>query len=666
MKQYSQQQIKFLKDNFQQGQKAMQMGMYSRAEKCFLDVLKIGPEIIEAQNALAFAYAANKQHAKASTQFKSILKANPNDAHTHHNLANSLYGQKLFEEAVEHYQRAIELNPNLIDSHIHCGFAYRMQNKYDEAIACLHRALNLDKKNVKAFHGLGMTYVDIEDYPRALECLENACGLAPANAEFRVSFARVLELASLDYEAGLQYHKACETDPNYIDGFFLYGTYLIKHHRYDEALECTNRSAHLVPNDLDVIDQFGTVYLGMGNTDAAINSFESALSVKSQRLSSLMGLEQTYQDLGKLDDALKLCDRIIGVDPETPRGYILKSRIKKSKSGDDLVQHLLRFLERDDLDSSSITNLNFALGKTFDDQNNYAEAFKYYASANALRNETQHYDPESDKVRVSKLIEIFNTDLFQQRQHFGIQSNLPVIIVGMPRSATTLTEQIISSHRDVIGAGEVAFWGRSQTAMPLRLNTDTPYPECVLELQNDQAKDIASMYESTLRKIVGTANNPKHITDKMPHNFLSVGLIALLFPNVKFIHTKRNPIDICLSIFFQNFNDNHPYSFDLENLGLHYKQYERIMRHWHEVLPGRIMDINYADTIADPEYWSRKLISHIGLEWDEACLAPHKLERSVKTASHWQVRQPIYKTSVERWKNYEEYLQPLIQALKSD
>ncbi|MGZ8271002.1 MAG: sulfotransferase family protein, partial [Methylophilus sp.] len=169
----------------------------------------------------------------------------------------------------------------------------------------------------------------------------------------------------------------------------------------------------------------------------------------------------------------------------------------------------------------------------------------------------------------------------------------------------------------------------------------------------------------TLKKIAGLANAPKHITDKMPHNFLNIGLIALLFPNVKIIHTIRDPIDTCLSIFFQYFNaKGHPYSFDLSNLGYHYKQYQRIMQHWHEVLPGRVMDIHYEETVADPEYWSRKLIDHVGLEWNEACLAPHRLERTVKTASHWQVRQPIYKTSVQRWKNYEEFIGPLIEALK--
>ena len=182
----------------------------------------------------------------------------------------------------------------------------------------------------------------------------------------------------------------------------------------------------------------------------------------------------------------------------------------------------------------------------------------------------------------------------------------------------------------------------------------------------DQAREIAAKYTELLRKIAGPGTNSLHITDKMPHNFVNLGLIALLFPNAPIIHCKRDALDNCLSIFFQNFAGDHPYAYDLANLGHQHKQYERLMAHWHEVLPGRIFDISYEDTIADPEFWSRQLIQHVGLQWDDACLAPHKLERTVKTASHWQVRQPIYNTSVARWKHYEQHLGPLKAALGLD
>jgi tetratricopeptide (TPR) repeat protein len=667
MKHNNHKQLDYLSEIFRQGQQALQVGLFNQAEKSFKEVIKIRPDIIEAQIALAFVYATSKQHTKATVQFKQVLKTNPQHAHSHHNLANSLYEEKSYTEAIDHYQAAIKLDKSLVDSHIHCGMTYRKVKEYELAIKCLHQALNLDNVNAKAFHVLGMLYADLEDYPRALECLENATGLAPKHAEFRVSFALILEEASLDYEAGIQYHRACEIDPNYLDSFTLYGSYLFKNLRHDEAIECFMRAETLSPQNLDIFDQLGQTYFAMGDTDAALIKFNASLQKEPNRITSLLGIEQVYQETGELDNAIEFCDKIIAVDAKQATGYILKCRVKKSKVGDGLAEHLLGFLEQEDLDVSGKTSINFALGKIFDDQNNYQQAFKHYSAANLQKNEGLNYSPEADVERFSKLIEVFDADFFKKHQHLATASNLPIFIVGMPRSATTLTEQIISSHPNVLGAGEVIFWSKAPTAMPLRLNSKTAYPECIAEISTEQAQEIAALYEQTLHKVVGKDNTPLHITDKMPHNFLNVGLIALLFPHAKIIHTKRDPIDTCLSIFFQNFNDsNHSYGYDLGNLAFHYKQYQRIMDHWHSVLPGRIMDIHYADTIADPEFWTRKLIEHIGLAWNDACLSPHKLERSVKTASHWQVRQPIYKTSVERWRNYEEFLGPLIHALKNN
>lgn len=665
MNQQSQIHSSYINENFQQGLKAIEMGRYNRAEKHFLDILKKTPQLIEARNYLAYVYVASKQHEKATAQLQIVLQFNPEHAQTHHNLANSLHEQELYEEAISHFHKAIKLDPDFVEAHIHCGISYRMQKNYDAAIESLHHALNIDKSNARAFHVLGMIYAEIEDYPRALECLENASGLAPKHAEYRVSFATVLEKASLDYEAGIQYHKACEADPNYLNAFKLYANLLHEHHRNDEALEAAQRAFQIAPDDLDIIDQLGNIYQGMGNSEVAIEKFNSALLKEPNRLSSLIGMEHTYQEIGKLDQAIKLCDQIILNNPNVPTGYVLKSRIRKSKPEDGLTNALLKFTTNQELDTKTKISLNFALGKIFDDQSYYEQAFKFYSEGNRLRDEELNYSKELDEARFSELIETFSEEFIKKHQHLGVKSNLPIVIVGMPRSATTLTEQIISSHPKVQAAGEVIFWGRAKTAMPLRLNTSTPYPQCINEITVEHAQDITALYEATLKKIAGpTASAVSHITDKMPHNFLNLGLIALLFPNVNIIHTKRDPIDTCLSIFFQSFNDSHSYAFNLENLGFHYRQYERIMQHWHAVFPGRILDIHYADTISDPEYWSRKLISHMGLEWDDACLAPHKLERSVKTASHWQVRQPIYKTSVERWRKYEEFLSPLIQALK--
>ncbi len=663
MKQYSQQQIKFISENFQQGQKAIQSGNFSRAEKLYLDILKIDSGIIDAKNALAFVYTISKQHAKAIKQLQDLLKFNPNDANIHHNLANNLLEEQQYDNAISHYQTAMKLNPNFADSYIQCGLIQRKLKNFDASLELFNKALQLNQINPKAFYGLGLTHAEMGNYPGSLEYLNKAVELSPDNMEYSLCLAKVLESADLAHEADIQYHKTCSQFPSFLEAFLAYGDLLAKNRYYDEALECYQHAQQLAPENNNILDNIGNTYLGLADTDKAIASFNEALSKEKNRVSSLVGLAKTYLEIGKLDTAKEVCNQIIAINVDEPIGYVLKSKMMKSKPEDNLAQDLLRVSQSNPLAEDFQADINFALGKIYDDQSNYELAFKHYAIANKLRNQNLGYDIAESEAEFTKLIDAFTPDFFKQHQHIGVESDLPVLIVGMPRSATTLTEQIISSHPDVLAAGEATFWPDTVKGMRHRLNSALEYPDCLKELLPSHARDIAAKYESTLAKISGAKSMPKHITDKMPHNFLNVGLIALLYPNAKIIHTKRDPIDTCLSIYFQSFNDAHPYAFDLTHLGTYYRQYLRIMEHWHHVLPGRILDINYADTIADPEYWSRKLIDHVGLEWDDACLAPHKLERSVKTASHWQVRQPIYKTSIQRWRKYEAYIQPLIDML---
>jgi tetratricopeptide (TPR) repeat protein len=648
---------------FEQAQKAEKTGQLFKAERLYLDMLKIAPHLPLARAHLAFIYRASKRPNEAVAQFEKILLQAPTHAQTHFNLANLYYELEQSENAIKHYELSIQFEPNLIDAYINCAIAWRLVKNTDEAIQYLYQALNLDNKNSRAFHVLGAIYQELEDLPRALECFENASSLDPKESKYRVSFAEALIKVGFDFEAGLELHKACEYNPSYADSFIGYGEYLYHHQRYDEALECYLHALKLTPKNINMQDRLGKTYLAMNDIDNALKYYNTALSKEPNRLTSLAGKGQIFLESGNVNAGLEASKKIIAIDPYLPTGYILQSRLTKSTQDDGLIEQLIKFTKREDLSEEFKIPVYFSLGKILDDQKNYQDAFKYYTVGNALKNNTLNYSPEEDEAKFDNLINFFSADFFKQHQHLGNQSNLPIVIVGMPRSGTTLTEQIISSHPQVIGAGEVAFWGRTPTALPHKLNTTTPYPQCLNEINQLHVQEIAHMYETTLRKIAGPNTQPLNITDKLPHNFLNIGLISLIFPNVKIIHTKRDAMDTCLSIFFQNFNDPHPYAYSLENLSFHYQQYQRIMRHWHEVLPGRILDINYEETTEDPEYWSRQLISHIGLDWDDSCLAPHKLERSIKTASHWQVRQPIYKTSVQRWKKYDAQLVPLKKTL---
>lgn len=272
------------------------------------------------------------------------------------------------------------------------------------------------------------------------------------------------------------------------------------------------------------------------------------------------------------------------------------------------------------------------------------------------------YSLEEDKEFFSCIKEMFSAELFKKHSNSGTDNNAPIFILGMPRSGTTLTEQILSSHQMVYGAGELPDIRKLLSQM-CGAGEYKKFPKLVGSLGNDDLSRIGSEYIKGLRKRNSSA---EHITDKMPHNFLHVGMIRLMLPNAKIIHCKRDPIDNCLSIFKQNFGGVHKYAYDLAELGGYHLLYQDLMEHWNKVLPGFVFELQYEDMVADQEGMTRKLLEFCGLPWDDNCLQFHKSERTVKTASYTQVRKKIYSDSVQLWKRYEQELQPLISALDAN
>lgn len=293
--------------------------------------------------------------------------------------------------------------------------------------------------------------------------------------------------------------------------------------------------------------------------------------------------------------------------------------------------------------------------------NEFELAFRYYAHGNQIRkkecetvsSQNLLFWREKFPRAVDEIIEQYSASRLAELRAWGHPSERPILIVGMPRSGTTLTEQIIAAHPRVAGGGEREFWSR--TADRLR--------EGKFALNQAGLADIAQSCLNELDKVPG-AKTAVRVTDKMPHNFVSLGLIHATFPNARIFHVRRNPVDTCLSIFFQNFNCLHSYSFDMQDLVSHYREYQRLMAHWASVLPAdRFFEFDYEDLVADQEGMSRRLIEFCGLEWDDACLNYYENDSAVKTASIWQVRQKIYTSSVERWRNYEPYIAPLLELL---
>lgn len=365
-----------------------------------------------------------------------------------------------------------------------------------------------------------------------------------------------------------------------------------------------------------------------------------------------------YQEQGKFEKTAEAHNKAIATDENFAPVYLACRKFKEEDAG--FIDNLQRLLERDGIKEEETASLRFALGKINDDLGRYEKAFFNYKEANRIENKKYEFDREKHAGHISRIMETFTPEFFAERRNIGAGHDLPIMVLGMIRSGTTLVEQIISSHPRVHGAGELNFWNDIEK----KHNPDgvAGPPEAGYGMiSGETALQIAQKYVDCLRSFSKTA---WHITDKTPGNFLCIGLIHLVFPKARIIHLKRNPVDTCLSIYFHKFAGYHPYGYDLDNLVFYYRQYQRLMEHWRGVLPTDVFhEVQYEDLVKEHEKTSRELIGFCELPWDERCLRFHQTERPVKTCSNWQVRQPIYKSYTARWKRYEPYLGPLSALL---
>jgi tetratricopeptide (TPR) repeat protein len=399
----------------------------------------------------------------------------------------------------------------------------------------------------------------------------------------------------------------------------------------------------------------------MGHPDRAQQALDKALEMDAELVQAINSMGTLKVQMGDFDQAIACFKRALELKPDDTVARVALTQASKTTADDHNLQQLqTQVAELEDQNSIRAMSIHFALGKCFDDLKQADKAFPHFLKGCQIKRSKIDYDATAQDQHTQAIIDFFNPDTIEQLSGAGNDSELPVFIVGMPRSGTTLTEQIISSHPLVHGAGELP--DLLQIAnRPRGEQGAIGFPQSLQGLNQDILTSLGTRYETGLRQRCADA---LRITDKMPANFFCVGLIHLILPNAKIIHIKRNPVDTCLSGFSRLFNHGQMHSYDLTEIGLYYRSYHRLMQHWRQILPANsFMEIDYETLVADIENQSRQLIDYVGLEWDGACLDFHNNKRSIRTASVAQVRRPIYNSSVARWKSYEPYLEPLLEAL---
>ncbi len=495
--------------------------------------------------------------------------------------------------------------------------------------------------------------------PEAEHCYRQVLEIAP-NQPDALNLLGVLagEAGLLDLAVDLM-QRALTTrpkDPNILNNI---GHALAENHKFEQARDYLERAVALKPDFDEAKYNLGRVLRQLGEAELALQLWKEVWESDDRVFAAMVGITNLYADQGRFDDAEATAREVIARLPHRPAGYLSLAHVHKFKEDDGTLAEIESQLKDDSFSEGEKTALHYAAGKICDDLKLFGRAFEHFDAANRAAHSTYDHEPIETLRRRKKTI--FTKRFFKDRDGWGFPSEQPVFIIGMPRSGTTLTEQILSAHPDVFGAGEIETMERLTIFADSISPSREEFPVSALKLTRYGANLVGQRYVDDLRRRADRVL--PRITNKMPHNFELLGMIALALPRAKIIHCRRNPLDTCLSCWTKNFNEAHAYNRSLTDLGRYYRGYVDLMEHWHAMLPIPILDIDYEDYTTDLEGAARRLIDFVGLEWNPRCLEFHRVDRSVQTASQWQVRQPIYKTSVARWRNYLPHIQPLIDAL---
>jgi tetratricopeptide (TPR) repeat protein len=547
-----------------------------------------------------------------------------------------------------------------------------------------------------ATHFLGLLLHQRGRSAEALPLLDRSLLLAPTNPQYRSNFAGVLNRLGRGAEAVRFYREALELKPDYLDALINLGMLYAGRGDYMQALPVFDSALAVDPASYAAWYSRAETLQQLARTSEAIEAYRRAAAAAAQDPRAQLTLASALREVGALEEAQHCCERALELNPgyaeaENSLGNVLSMRgdlagaerhfrsairlqpghaggyhnladLKRLTPEDPMWPELMRLAARaSELPPEQAISLHFALGKVWEAQGDYPRAFTHLAAGNRLKRSTLNYDEARQRRFFEDFIRVFDADFMQRRTDAGGDDERPLFIVGMPRSGTTLVEQILASHSAVHGAGEMhALRNCLRLDLPPD-NDDYDLPQQLAGLAAPDFRRIAERYSGFLGTVAPAS--AERVTNKLPGNMVFVGLIHILYPRARIIHCRREPLDTCLSCFSKLFSTGYPFSYELGELGRFYRMYDALMAGWRSLLPGRMWEISYEELVGDVEGETRRLLEYCGLPWDDACLKFYDSPRAVRTASLAQVRKPIYAGSIGRWRHYAKELAPLREAL---
>lgn len=584
----------------------------------------------------------------------------PNFALAHEVFADLILVEGQFEEAIKCYQQSLQLDPG----------RSALQKKIDRAqqLIATGEAVTTGPRQVMAYAdemARATQFSLAGEVEKSEKIYRDILRRDPNHVEAMRLLATIASTHREYADAELLLQRAVKRAPEYSRAWLDLSLAQKEQEKNVESLKSSEQVVKLTP-------EFAESHIALANararvdlSDEAIESYRSALEIAPKHPGAFSGLAHQLKTIGRQEEAIAAHRQNIETNPRNAEPYWNLANLKTFRFEDHEVKAMQDLLDGEALDDLSVVQLCNALGLEFEGRKDYGMAFDYFKRCNTARRKSETYDPIANELTTEQLIEIFSDDFCRKHEGNGNPDAAPILIVGLPRSGSTLIEQILASHSLVEGTHELSDLSRLVRSIAKKMSENQAqarhFPELLKGFGQQAWARFGKQYIQSTQKY---RSDLPHFIDKNPNNFIYAGLMHMALPNAKIINARRHPLDSCFGSYKQLFASGQPFSYDLTELGEYYLQYEALMEHWHQVIPGKVLDVDYEEVVLDLEGQVRRILAHCDLPFEEACLSFHETDRAVKTASSEQVRQPIYSSSVNLWQHYEPHLGELIEILE--
>jgi len=644
---------------FQQAQTLLQTGEIESAYALCDDALGRQPGDANFLCLSARVLVKLKRFDEANARIEHALSIYPEFASPHEVCGDLLLAQGQPAAAAEAFQQSLELDPKQQRIRMKLGKVFRYLGRVEEARALKAEFIGSSQDNRDIARAAELAIE--EKFEEAEKLYRQILIRHPDNVSAMRLWARLGVEQKRYPGAEVLLRQATKVAPDFSLAWADLCGVQLEQEKYDDVIESAKKLTKLKPRSSDGHMWLAAATASAGRHQDALEYYDKVLEIAPDHLGAWCGKGNAYRTIGDQDNSIAAFRRSLKANPLHAEAYWSLANLKTFRFEDQEVDDMLALLGDERVPTEGQVQLNNALGLEFEGRREYDRAFEFIDRGNLLRRGQESYDRVENEEKTNLVIQAFTQQFLEDNTGHGDPEPAPIFIIGLPRSGSTLLEQILSSHSLVDGTHELSDLGKTVRTNRRLTMPPARYPTSIASLEADGFKRLGGEYIKRTRRHRGSS---PFFTDKNPNNFVHVGLLHLILPNAKIINARRHPLDSCYGSYKQLFAQGQPFTYDLVELGDYYLQYQRLMDHWHEVLPGKVLDVQYEEVVADLEGQVRRIIEYCGLDWEESCLKFHETDRSVKSASSEQVRRPIYSSAVNTWRRYESHLGALIEVLE--